>query len=164
MKRIMFLLINCLLVFSSCDNNDDGYGCELPPNAFSAPFGFRLVSETGETLIATNGAPYEDTDVEIIDADGEEPFGTYIGRAGSMSFKVAEHGEEMGLVIRKQYYLILPETADLKPDTNEIRASYMLGLSECNQVWYETFQVSFGDSMYHTGEFPTDRIDFIKKM
>jgi len=149
---------------TDCKKKDDFPPCELPPDAFNTPFSFQLVSANGQTLIGESGTLYESSDVKLTDSTGNIPPSVEIGSAGTIGLIIPSNGEETGKFIKKDFFLVLPPTGvNPDEDVDTISTTYKLLLTKCNVFWYESFEVAYNDSLYHSGEFPTSKLNFIKQ-
>ena len=154
----------CLFLATDCNNGDDIPNCELPLDAFSEPTTFQLVSPTGQTLIGEFGTLYENKYVEVEDADGMKPSGLHIGDSGNISFVIPKSNDQIGEPLERSFFLILPPTGNNPlADTDTIKTKYQLLFdNRCNVTWYESMEIRFNDSLYHSGDFPNDIIKFTK--
>ncbi len=164
MKKLIFIVLGCLFMATDCKKKDDFPPCELPPDAFNTPFTFQLVSTNGQTLIGESGALYESTDVKVTDSEGSIPPSVEIGSAGIIGLIIPSNGDETDEIIKKDFFLILPPTGiNPNEDVDTISTTYKLLLTECNVFWYQSFEVTYNDSLYHSGEFPANKLKFIKQ-
>ena len=164
MKKLIFVLLGCLFLATDCNNGDDIPNCEEPLDAFRDPLIFQLVSPNGQTLIGESGTLYESKDVTVTNMNGQQPNKLQIGGSGIISFIVPADNDQIDETLEKDFYLVLPPTGiNPSEDIDTIQTTYKLVLEkECNVTWYEAIEISFNDSLYHSGDFPLDKIKFIK--
>jgi len=156
--------MSCLFLATDCKNGDDFPPCELPPDVFNTGFTFKLVSTNGQTLIGVSGTLYESEDVKITDSDGNSLANVEVRGDGTIGLIVPSNSDETGKTIEKDFYLVLPPTGvNPEEDIDTISTTYQLTLTECNFIWYDFFEASYNDSLYHSGDFPASKIKFIKQ-